>query len=379
MHQNNCYHPFHGVDIFNDGSLQPCCKFRKELFPNWQTHNIKDGIKNYLESPAVKELQRMFISGEKPDACVRCWKDEEAGLKSKRQMDFANYNNQNLGNGIKFIGLPLGNLCNLKCRICSPKTSSSLIKEYQDLFGEKVKHYNWYKDKKIWNEVIEMSKGSVELEISGGEPFLYENTEHLSLIKALVESNNAKNIKLHYTTNGTVRPVDYLFDAWNNFKFVEIQVSIDDYGKRFEYNRYPAIWEVSKENLLFYNGYIKKKDNMKCSISTTVSAFTIYYLDEFFLEIAKLRLPKPWLGRLHFPNHYRPSIFPLKIKEEIKEKLLQSRFTDVKNAASWLDVDDTRYWENFLTMVKMYDQYRGQKFEEIFFELSKIIHKDMKK
>ena len=374
---HNCYHPFHGVDIFNDGTLQPCCKFRKELFPNWQIHNIKDGINNYLENPAVKELQRMFANGEKPAACVRCWADEEAGLKSKRQMDLDNH--QDLGDGIKFIGLPLGNLCNLKCRICSPKTSSSLIKEYHDLFGEKVKHYNWYKDKKIWDEVIEMSKGSVELEISGGEPFLYENTEHLTLIEAIVASDNAKNIKLHYTTNSTFRPDDYLFEAWDKFKLVEIQCSIDDYGKRFEYNRYPAVWEVAKENLLFYNSYIKKKDNMKFSISTTVSAFTIFYLNEFYLTVAQLHLPKPWLGRLHYPQHYRPSIFPQEIKGQIKEKLLQSRFTDVKNAASWLDVDDSKHWESFLNMVKMYDKYRSQKFEEVFPELFQLIHKDAKK
>ena len=378
MHKNYCYHPFNGVDVFNDGSLQPCCKFRKELFPNWQSHNIKDGISNYLKSPAVKELQQQFLNGEKPEACVRCWKDEEADLKSKRQMDLVNYNNEHF-DGIKFIGLPLGNLCNLKCRICSPKTSSSLIKEYQDLFGERIKIQKWHKDAKVWDEIIEISKGCVELEISGGEPFLYENVEHISLIEQLLQSNNAKNIKLHYTTNGTIRPTNFLFDAWNNFKLVEIQVSVDDYGNRFEYNRYPASWETVKENLLFYNNFIKPKDNMKISMSTTVSAFTIFYLDEFFHEIAKLRLPKPWLGRLHYPQYYRPSIFPLEIKGQIKEKLLRSKFTDVKNAASWLDADDADQWETFLTMVKVYDKYRDQKFFEVFPKLAEIIHKNVKK
>lgn len=373
MTNNFCYHPFHGFDINNDGSIKPCCKFRPELFPNWEQCNITQGINRYLENDSVKQLRAMFLNGEKPAACVRCWEDEAAGLKSKRQMDLMNYDSKIFpDNEIKFLGLPLGNLCNLKCRICTPKSSSSLIKEYQDLFGERIKHYNWYKDKKIWQEVTDLAKGCVELEISGGEPFLYENVEHTSLIEHILESNNASNIKLHYTTNGTIRPTDFLFDAWDKFKLVEIQVSVDDFGKRFEYNRFPASWDTVKENLLNYNSKSKAKTNMKFSISTTVSAFTIYYLDEFFTTIAKMKLPKPWLGRLHYPEYYRPSIFPLDIKKQLEEKLLQSRFKDVKSTASWLNADDSQHWEKFLKMIDMYDKYRNQKFVNIFPELAEL-------
>ena len=36
-------------------------------------------------------LQKQFIDGKKPAGCMRCWKEEDAGIKSKRQLDYERF------------------------------------------------------------------------------------------------------------------------------------------------------------------------------------------------------------------------------------------------------------------------------------------------
>lgn len=371
-----CLHPFNGIEIRNDGELVPCCKFKPELFDGWKTMNVRDSIDSYLNSKQLKEFQQQFINGSKPLACIKCWKDEEAGIDSKRQIDNQRWQAKVTDNKTKFISLPMGSLCNLKCRICTPLNSSSWIKEHLDLFGEKIPVQDWHKDPAIWKEIIELSQGCLELNIGGGEPFLYTNTEHIELINALVSTGNAKNINLHYHTNGTIFPSEDFFKLWEHFNWVDLQVSIDDIDKRFEYNRHPAIWEEVKSNLIHYRENVKQDSKLQLSISTTVSAFTVYYLEEFLIEMMKLRMPKPYLGRLNNPEYYRPGIFLPAAKVKIIDKLTSSRVPQVKLAANWVKQDDSAYWPKFVEMVQKHDQYRGEKFVDIFPELAIIT--DMK-
>ena len=368
-------HPFNGLEVKNDGELVPCCKFKQYLFDEWKPHNVRDGIDNYLNSKQVKDLQQQFINGAKPAACVKCWKDEEAGLKSKRQIDNERWQSTVVDDKIKFISIPIGSLCNLKCRICSPINSSTWIKEYLDLYSVKVPVQDWHKDPTVWKDLINISQGCLEINIAGGEPFLYTNTEHMELIESLVRNNNAKNINLHYTTNGTIFPDDKFFELWKQFNLVDLQVSVDDFGKRFEYNRHPATWDEVKQNLLKYLENTKQSSNLQLSISTTVSAFTIYYLEEFLIEMMKMNMPKPWLGRLNNPEYYRPSVFKNDAKLKILEKLSASRIPQVQSALVWLKDDDSQYWDKFVEMVKRHDAYRNEKFDEVFFELAGIINR----
>jgi radical SAM protein with 4Fe4S-binding SPASM domain len=365
-----CNHPWSGLEIETDGTIRPCCKFRSDLFPNWPTFNINDSISNYLNSDALKNLQNQFSNNIKPDACVRCWKDESAGFKSKRQIDLERWGKTD--KEIKFLTLPLGNHCNLKCRICGPSNSTSWIKEWYDLTGTKVPVQSWHKNINIINELIEISKNCLEINFHGGEPFLLDNTEHTLMIRELSKSSSAQNIRIHYNSNASVMPSDNLWEYWAKFKEVEVQLSIDDFGKRFEYNRYPASWEEVKKNLLLYKEKTNEFDNFQIAISTTVSVFTVYYLDEFFYEMLKLGMPKPWLGRLHDPIYYRASIFKPEIKEIIKEKLLTSKNQAVTNCLNWLQDDDSALWEEFLTNIKKHDSYRQQNFVDCFPELAKI-------
>jgi len=366
-----CNHPWSGLEIETDGAIRPCCKFRPELFPNWPSFNIKNGIDSYFNSDSLKELQNQFRDNIKPQACVRCWKDESAGVKSKRQIDLERWGETD--NKIRFLTLPLGNYCNLKCRICGPSSSTSWIKEWKDITGNSFPIQSWHKNTNMLNELIEIAKDCLEINIHGGEPFLLENKEHNQLIDELSKLSRSNEIRLHYNSNASVFPTDDLWKNWLKFKSVEVQLSIDDVEERFEYNRYPAKWEIVKNNLIKYRAKAKEIENFEIAISTTVSVFTIYYLDTFLYEMLKLGMPTPWFGRLHYPIYYRPSVFMPQEKEIIKEKLLTSNNETIKTCVNWLQDDDSNYWEEFLKNIKIHDSYRKQNFVDTFPELAKIV------
>ena len=85
-------------------------------------------------------------------------------------------------------------------------------------------------------------------EFTGGEPFMIK--DHFKILMHCVEKGYAKNIDIHYNTNGTQLPPQEIFDLWSCFKHVEVAFSIDDVGEPFEYQRHPAKWREVNQNLI---------------------------------------------------------------------------------------------------------------------------------
>lgn len=369
-----CYEPWVGIDIDNSGTIKPCCKFNETIANNWENYNINNiSINDYKKSKGIITLQQQFLNGEKPSACERCWKDEKANYLSKRTMDYErwtdNFNIVDLNQPkTLLLTLPLSNTCNLKCRICGPNASTSWIKEYQDINGQKISN-NILESDVAWQNILNITYDILELHLHGGEPFLYDNDKHLHLLDKLSKSKNSNKIRLHYNTNCTVFPNKKYWDLFEKFGRVDIQPSIDDFGKKFEYNRKNAIWKDVENNLFSYRDLISTKQNMQLSISTTVSIFTVYYLEEFYDYIYKNNLPKPWLGRLNKPTYYKCTVFPEKFKKLIIEKLLRSKYVDLKKISSWLSDDDSFHLEELKKRITIHDMYRNESFENTFPEI----------
>ena len=177
---------------------------------------------------------------------------------------------------------------------------------------------------------------------------------------------------LHYTTNVTIFPDKEWWTLWESFKEVDMQLSIDGVGARYEYIRFPAVWSEILENV---NRYTKiKLNNFKLSVSHTVSAYNIFYLDEFFTWCYNVSLPSPWLGRVHTPDYFRPSVWSATAKTKIIAQLNQSQFKDVKNWAELMaNTDDSFQFEKFKKQIIAHDQYRNLDFTQTFPELAQYI------
>jgi sulfatase maturation enzyme AslB (radical SAM superfamily) len=269
--------------------------------------------------------------------------------------------------------IAFGNTCNLKCITCSPISSSRWQQEFQDLHNIQILPNHFYKNDFV-DDFLKSTPNIIHIDVGGGEPFLSGVSQQLELLRRYIESGQSKSISLHYTTNGTVFPNDNWWELWDKFCNVEIQISIDGIGKRFEYIRFPATWESLVENIHQYQLKLQQLSNFKISLSHSVSAYNIYYIDEFFNWCKDMRLPKPWLGRVHNPEALRPGVWPADVRQQLIQHLKSSQHLDVRIWAELIrNSDDSEYFDNFKSYVKMHDQYRGLNFKNTFPEMAEFL------
>ena len=372
------------MDVFPFGVIRPCCKWRPQVDDEEFKVTVFSPLREYQEAEHIKKAKEQMLSGARPAQCVRCWDEEDAGIPSKRLLDYERHgeelNKYDLDSGkLLTISLSLGNHCNLKCRICSPWSSTKWIKEWATHTGQELPQFKFFEDEGFINEVISEIDDVIHIDFPGGEPLLVVAMEaQLKILNHLIDSGQARKTSLHYTTNATVMPTYQLWDAWGHFKNVDLQMSLDGMGYQFEYNRYPAKWDKVYENIQTYKDVEKRRPNFQISIAHTVSVFTIYYLDEFYNWCLTENLPEPWLGSLHQPMHYRPGIFPPKGKEKVCEKLLSSSHPEVRDWVKFIqdDTSSLNHLPYFKKWVSQVDEYRGESFQDTFPEIYPLLYEE---
>ena len=371
-----CYSPWTNVDISPQGNVSPCCKFQMSDYN--ESFNVQtQTLQYYSDSAFLAQIKQEFTQGQWPKGCVRCRIEEQNSIASKRQLDYDRWQEQyqqyNFDtNQWITASIAFGNTCNLKCITCGPYSSSKWQKEYEKIYLDNIGPVKFYRSDFV-EKFIEQAPEIIHLDVPGGEPFLSGVQEQKHLLWHYIKTKQAKNISLHYTTNATLFPDQEWWDIWQHFKNVDIQLSIDGVGNKYEYIRYPAKWDEVVENT---NQYLKKHmHNIQLSVSHTVSAYNIYYLDEFFTWCESVGLPRPWAGRVHNPIHMRPTVWPTAARNTIADHLKSSTYEDVRNWAQLLQTqDDSNKFAEFKIYLLQHDQYRGLNFAETFYELSELLN-----
>ena len=372
-----CHSPWTNLDIDPQGYMSPCCKFDYSQYKESQHNIIKHTIDEYINGEVVKQVKADFIKDKWPPGCIRCKIEEQNNIESKRQLDYIRWQEQydiyTEDQKLITASIAFGNTCNVKCITCGPTASSRWYSESQAINKKTVKANHFYKEDFVENFLAHTPNLS-HLDIPGGEPFLSGVKQQKDLLSWYIKNNKAKNISIHYTTNGQLWPDNDWWNLWQHFKEIDIQLSVDGINSRYEYIRFPANWNKFVENCNRYQEAVKINKNIRLSVSHTLSAYNVYYLDEFFTWCKHIGLPRPWVGRVHDPEHMRVSIFPEDIKQDIVQHLLRSEFNDVKTWAKHLDAtDDSMNYKDFLTRAKAHDAYRGLSFQKTFPELAELL------
>lgn len=370
-----CHSPWTNIDISPQGDITPCCKFQMSSYD--QKFNIqKHTLDEYVESAFLTKIKQDFSQGNWPQGCERCQIEEQNNIESKRQLDhqrWSDHYNQYQLDSNQFItaSIAFGNTCNLKCITCSPHSSSRWQQEYREIYNIDIDNVRFYRNDFV-KTFIDQAPNIVHLDIPGGEPFLSGVPEQQQLLRHYVDSGQAKNITLHYTTNATVFPDSVWWDLWQHFKEIDLQLSIDGVGARYEYIRHPGNWDTLVSNI---DQYIDRQSgNFRLSVSHTVSAYNIYYLDEFVSWCYNQGLPRPWLGRVHNPAHMRPTVWTGSARQKIINHLAQSSHEDVQNWVKLIEQnDDSMMFEQFQKRLHQHDQYRNTNFANTFPELAPYI------
>jgi len=396
---NFCLYPFTHFQLDPDGRARPCCKY-KVGDPTWQKDvpKLPDvNIEQLWEQEEFQNLRGQFLKNERPSGCKACWDEEAAGIPSMRltrenggkQHPFATFFHHIPRPYPKSLDLKLSNLCNLKCRICTPFLSTQWMKEIIDLqvhdMGDAKSFASNAREKFSENpnneEILKQWAPTIDyLEFYGGEPLMQQ--EHDKILRIINEYGKPNNTGLYYNTNGTICDEEF-FKLWAPFKEVTINFSIDDIGNRFEYQRKNAKWDEVVANFIKYKELaVKYNVNMKLRLYTTVGILNVLYLKEF-LEFIKIYDMQVVLNLVHYPHHYSIVNFPNEIKDIIKEKLLS---TDVNNLLTpWSPSIDNivnfmygseynpELLKTFFDKTRLHDGYRKDSFNDTFPELYELL------
>ena len=224
----------------------------------------------------------MQVENNMPVAgCQGCYSAEKSGLDSRRMgakqqyEEFHKDTNINLESpqGLEYS---VGNLCNLKCMICGPKNSTAWIPDYQKLNPTvSIEKYKKNFQSRITDSKFLKNLKNIHFH-GGGEPLL--STDHIDLLNKVKEVKGLGDVRVFYNTNGTVKASDQLLSLWEECKLIEIYFSIDDVGKRFDYQRTGAKWSDVQANIVWYKR--EMPHNHMFNINCTWSYLNLYYLDE---------------------------------------------------------------------------------------------------
>lgn len=389
--------PWVSIETSPIGGARPCCLYREEI-KNLETNSrlnlTETTLTEAYKSPYMQKLRQDFRAGIKPTNCSPCWDEEAAGRQSKRMSTFirlpnlaktVDWNNDS-PDQLKFIDLKLGNICNLKCRICGSWSSSKWAEEELNYMPETdkrdhqaytfLKQGQWpRKSSNFWSNLKSLLPEIIYFEFTGGEPFLIN--EHFELLKFAVDTGHANHIEIHYNTNATVLP-EAAVDIWKHFKTVEIAFSIDNVGDRFEYERYGARWEEATRIVQKINSLRTHLPCLKTQVCLTASIFNIYYMEDLCNWVNQQNFNYNHFNLLHGDKEFRIDMMTPLATEKVVERLRNGNFQpvhrmEIDRLINFIQNGPGSDGRAFIRRVKQTDQYRKQSLIETHEEIALLM------
>jgi hypothetical protein len=146
-----CALPFHHISISNDGTARLCCRSARSIMSDGQCLSVHQKTFGQIwNSDYLRSVRSRMIEGAEIEDCVKCYETEADGGTSLRQMMNSHArdifevpeddqiiekakaivcNHGGNAQPPSTLHLWLGNLCNLKCRMCSPMYSSQIASD----------------------------------------------------------------------------------------------------------------------------------------------------------------------------------------------------------------------------------------------------------
>lgn len=394
-HDKFCVLPWVSLEASPIGTVRPCCLAKYELYDNdGDKFNLATAkFTSIQNSNEMRVLREQFLVGQKPATCEKCWAEEEAGRISKRMHTLNRLKHMGISEdwssdakSLMFLDLKLGNICNLKCRICGSWSSSQFASEELKFTADKKTsfHYQMLKDgawprenQNFWSEIDLCLTDIRYIEFTGGEPFLIQ--EHFDMLQGIVDRGIASQVEIHYNTNGTQYP-EQAEHIWKHFKTVEIAFSIDDLGTRFEYQRTNATWKEVCANLDRFRDLKEIHSNIKLQICTTVNVFNVYYIDQVANWIAANRESFDFVywNMLHEIWYFSISRLPRTVKTVLETHLnacsIPIEFVgEFRKIIDFMKNGESSDGSAMLAAMRNLDQRRNQNLRDVAPELADLI------
>ena len=275
--------------VNQDGSFQVCCT--SEEFDNFIRNDQGERIfvghgmsaEEIMNTNYMKNLRKQMLIGEWPELCKRCLITENMKGVSRREVEIVNYETKidemldsteedgTTTYRVTSADYRLGNLCNLQCRMCNPRSTKLWIKDWNEIKPENERFpqhvidsyskYDWIDSEDLVRDFELKAPNLEHIHFAGGEPLLVPQMARI--LQKCIDSGNAKNIVITYNTNLTVLPKKVL-ELWKQFKGVKILASVDGIGPLNHYIRFPADWSQIDKNLHFIDEHHEEYNIQEC-------------------------------------------------------------------------------------------------------------------
>jgi uncharacterized Fe-S cluster-containing radical SAM superfamily protein len=268
----------------------------------------------------MKSVRKIMLDGNIPTSCSKCFQEESKGVASKRVWETGTWMEEGIDidqlisstqddgvvpEKLVYLDLRLGHTCNLKCVMCSPHDSSQWVGDHKKIYPlfknialkEQMswdrKDFNnfWHENSEFWKEMYKQIPNLKQVYFAGGEPLMIR--EHKLFLEEIIRQGYADKILIRYNTNGLLLDDD-IIDLWKQFKKVKVGFSIDAFGDRNYYIRFPSDWNVIEKNLQILDN---TPENIQVSIATAIQLLNIKHLPEF----AKWKIQKNF-KKINFEN-----------------------------------------------------------------------------
>ena len=288
----------HGVAVFPNGKIGPCCQIDSSYLKP---------ISELSNPDRFADLKTQNCPPDHP--CNKCSVAEYHGLTSYR----SSFNSIATADpGLQFVDIRNTNFCNLKCRYCGPHFSSQWAEELGKFPQIQQQDISDFKDILVTDSLHWMY-------FTGGEPLI--NGEHWSLLEELIAGGQSHRIALRYNTNlTTIKYKDKnIIDLWKQFKEVELQCSIDAVGAPLEYIRSGSNWEKIKSNLQQLKS-ASTQSNISITLSPVLSILNLWFINDLYQFAVSNRITVNMI-MLTGPDYLALDVIPDSLKSLALDKI----------------------------------------------------------
>lgn len=260
-----CIFPF--IELLADNnSTKVCCRSNKEITP------IKN-LKSFQYDERYNKIRKSLLQGEKiPEHCSSCYDLENKGITSARQQETIEWANRlqlestddlHKIESPAYIEVRPSNVCNLQCRMCSPKWSNKIEKEFKKIGLIDANNSTEY----TGFDIVDFSNLK-KLYVAGGEPTAMP--EFYTFLKKCIQE---KNTDFEFLVNTNAAKISQkLLDLGSKFSNLQYTVSIDGFSKANDYIRWGSDWGTVTKNIRTLH------NQHKINFNITLSIYGIFYL-----------------------------------------------------------------------------------------------------
>jgi len=349
-HPAFCVLPFFGLEL--NKSETACC-----LLPSG--HDIK-------------KIRSQMLAGQRPSDCGKCWRNEDAGTVSDRQLKnqilsliedttIQSLLGQCLNDqySVKMLKIDTSNTCNATCVTCGSESSSSwaVLEKKHNITPKN----NW----RIQHNAFEHKLDYPNLKavsFRGGEPFL--SSTNFDILEEILNHNNTQCF-VSFVTNGSFDLTDQQKYILSKFEKVNFCFSIDGIGPVFDYMRYPLSWVKILDNIKW-----ARDNNIDVSVSYTLSNVNVWYHAQTTAWFQQQGI-NFLVNMVNRPAHFQPTALSNHIKD-----LIIACDPDIAKLLGNHTSNDDQNFQQFLVEIQKQDSWKGISIQDYLPEFSEHLSLD---